>query len=121
MISESEFKVMRILWQQAPCSAKTVVSELEDSSDWKEKTIKTLLNRLLNKGIITYEKNGREYLYSPLIEQEQYQKEASKNFLSQVFDGKLSAFVSQFAKKETLSTDEIKQLKKVIKELENDQ
>ena len=66
-ISAAEAVVMEILWRNHPLAADEVVAALADR-DWAEATVKTLLNRLLNKGAIGAEKDGRRYLYSPQIE-----------------------------------------------------
>ena len=66
-ISEAESVVMDVLWRRHPLGAEDVVLALADRQDWQEATIKTLLNRLLNKGAISAAKDGRRYLYSPLL------------------------------------------------------
>ena len=69
-ISEAESVVMDILWRTHPASADEVIAALAGQQDWQEATIKTLLNRLLNKGAIKADKDGRRYLYSPLLQRE---------------------------------------------------
>ena len=70
-ISEAESVVMDILWRAHPASADEVIAALAGQQDWQEATIKTLLNRLLNTGAIKADKDGRRYLYSPLLQREQ--------------------------------------------------
>ena len=69
-ISDAEAMVMEVLWGASPRSAEEVIAALADSTGWAEPTIKTLLNRLLNKGAISAEKDGRRYLYSPILRRE---------------------------------------------------
>ena len=71
-ISEAESVVMDVLWRRHPLGAEDVVLALADRQDWQEPTIKTLLNRLLNKGAISAAKDGRRYLYSPLLRREDW-------------------------------------------------
>src|SRR3546814_1611696 len=66
-ISEAEAQVMQVLWDRHPRSADEVVAALASSTDWAEPTVKTLLNRLLNKGAIEATREGRRYLYSPVL------------------------------------------------------
>ena len=66
-ISDAETMVMEVLWGASPRSAEEVIAALADSTGWAEPTIKTLLNRLLNKGAIQAAKQGRRYLYSPVL------------------------------------------------------
>ena len=61
-ISNAELKVMQVLWQRQPLSANDVVAALADDKDWHEKTVKTLLNRLVSKGALGFDKDGRAYL-----------------------------------------------------------
>ena len=68
-ISDAESDVMQVLWRKAPRSAEEVIEALAATRDWQDATVKTLLNRLLNKGAIRAEKDGRRYLYAPLLSQ----------------------------------------------------
>ena len=69
-ISEAESRVMDVLWQQSPQTSEEIVAGLLEPTGWHEKTIKTLLNRLLGKGAISAQKDGRRYLYTPLLRRE---------------------------------------------------
>ena len=71
-ISEAESVVMDVLWQRSPLAAEEVVAALAPHQDWQEATVKTLLNRLLNKGAIAADKDGRRYLYRPLLRREDW-------------------------------------------------
>ncbi len=71
-ISQAELEVMKVLWQRAPQTANQVVEPLTDASQWHEKTVKTLLNRFVGKGAVGFEKEGRVYLYSPVLQQTAY-------------------------------------------------
>ena len=112
---------MEVLWQQSPLTSKQIIEQLSIPNDWQEKTIKTLLNRLLKKQAISYRKIGRAYLYSPELSQSDYQQDESKRFLNQFFSGKLSTFVATFVKQEALNKKDIEQLKQILKELDSDQ
>lgn len=73
--------MLNILWQKSPMSASDVVAQLAQSNDWHEKTIKTLLNRLVKKQAVGFEKLGRSYLHRPLIDQSDYQLKESESFI----------------------------------------
>ena len=66
-ISEAEAQIMEVLWQRAPQTCDEIAAALAGAQDWQLATIKTLLNRLLNKGAIAADKDGRRYLYRPLL------------------------------------------------------
>ncbi len=83
-ISESEWQVMRVLWAKKPSTANEVVEALSAASTWKPKTIKTLVNRLVKKKAVGYEKKGREYHYYPLVAEAECVKAESRSFLRRV-------------------------------------
>ncbi|WP_394202942.1 BlaI/MecI/CopY family transcriptional regulator [Shewanella waksmanii] len=119
-ISNTELAVLNVLWQQSPLSANEVITALAQQK-MHEKTVKTLLNRLVRKQAIGFEKQGRAYLYRPLINQNEYQLKESKSFIERVFGGNLSPLVAGFAKNNKLSADDIEELKAVIKDWEKEQ
>ncbi|MGX5175281.1 BlaI/MecI/CopY family transcriptional regulator [Aliikangiella sp. IMCC44653] len=118
-ISNSEKNIMDVLWQTAPLNAKSIIQRLDSNLDWEAKTAKTLINRLLKKEAIGFEKNGREYLYYPIIQKQEYVEQASESFLKKVFDGSVSSLVAAFAKQEKLTADDIQALRDVLNQVEN--
>ena len=118
-ISEAESVVMDVLWRRHPLGAEDVVAELADSRHWQEATIKTLLNRLLNKGAIAAEKDGRRYLYSPLLKREAWVLEESRGLLDRLFDGRVAPLVAHFSEQRKLSRKDIAELRKLLDELDD--
>ena len=119
-ISDAESLVMDVLWRRAPRSADEVVGELARSQDWQEATIKTLLNRLLKKGAIRAEKDGRKYLYAPVLKREDWVHSQSRSLLNRLFDGRVAPLVAHFSEKGKLSKKDIAELKRLIEELDHD-
>ena len=115
-ISDSEFEVMKIIWEIHPVRAKQINELLSTKKDWTEQTIKTLINRLLKKEAISFKQEGRTYLYYPLINQEDYINRESKSFLHKFYDGSLNAMFSYFIKDKNLSKSDIEELKKLLDE-----
>lgn len=113
-ISETEWKVMKIIWNNPYITANEVIDILDNSVEWKPKTVKTLLNRLLNKGAINFEKEGREYKYYPLVSEDQCIKEENKSFLDRVYSGAFKTMIANFIEDQTLSKDDINDLKKLL-------
>ena len=74
-ISEAEYEVMRIVWQNAPVSTNEIVERLEKTTSWNPKTIQTLIKRLVTKRALTYEKEGRMFVYTPRSEERRVGKE----------------------------------------------
>ena len=118
-ISDSEAVVMEVLWERSPLSAEEVVAALARRSDWAEPTVKTLLNRLLNKGAIRAEKDGRRYLYSPLLSRDSWVQQQSEGLLQRVFGGRVAPLVAHFSERGQLSKADIAELKKLIRELDD--
>lgn len=120
-ISNAELCVMQVLWQKQPLSANDVVIALDNEKDWHEKTVKTLLNRLVSKGALGFEKDGRAYLYYPLIAEQDYQLEQGRSFVERIFSGRIAPLVAGFASQNKLSADDVAQLKQLIAEWEQEQ
>ncbi|KAA2285682.1 BlaI/MecI/CopY family transcriptional regulator [Arenimonas fontis] len=118
-ISEAESLVMEVLWERAPRSAEDVMAELAASRDWREGTVKTLLNRLLRKGAVRAEKDGRRYLYHPLISREDWVTGQSRHLLDRLFDGRLAPMVAHFSRSKALSRKDIAELRKLLEELDD--
>ena len=113
-ISDAESRVMEVLWQHAPQSAEEVVAALCIPGGWHEKTVKTLLNRLLHKGALRAEKDGRRYLYSPLLQRADWQQNESRSLLDRVFGGKLTPLLTHFSEHEKLSAKDVTELRKLL-------
>ncbi|MGD9159919.1 MAG: BlaI/MecI/CopY family transcriptional regulator [Desulfobacteraceae bacterium] len=110
-ISESEWLVMKVIWDENPISSNRVVEVLSGSTPWNPKTIKTLLSRLVKKGAVGHESEGRSYLYYPLIEETVLVKAESQSFLKRVFRGALKPMIATMVESEDLSEEEIEELK----------
>ena len=116
-ISEAESLVMEVLWQRSPRYAEDVIAQLCEEQDWQEPTIKTLLNRLLNKGAIHAEKHGRRYSYSAVLKREEWVTSESKSLLNRIFVGRVAPLVAHFSERGKLSATDIAELRKLIEEL----
>jgi len=118
-ISDAESQVMEVLWNEHPLSAEEVVAALTKSTDWQEPTIKTLLNRLLNKRAIAAQRDGRRYLYRPLMSRDDYVHAQSKSLLDRLFDGRVAPLVAHFSEQRKLSKKDIAELKRIIEEIDH--
>ena len=118
-ISDAESVVMEVLWQRSPRAAEDVVAALAPRQDWQEATVKTLLNRLLKKGAIRAEKDGRRFLYSPAIERDSYVGSESRRFVDRLFGGRLSPLVARLAEEDVLDDDDIAAIEAILKELKS--
>lgn len=117
-VSAAESVVMEALWRRAPLPAEEIMDEVADGQGWSDATVKTLINRLLKKGAIAAEKDGRRYLYRPVLAREAYVAAESQGLLDRLFDGRVAPLVSHFSKNRKLTAEDIAELKKLIGELE---
>lgn len=118
-ISEAESAVMDILWARSPLSADEVAAALADRRDWQEATIKTLLNRLLNKGAVEAVRDGRRYLYTPKIRREDWVLSESRGLLERLFDGRVAPLVAHFSAHRKLSKTDVAELRKLLEEIDD--
>ncbi len=118
-LSDAEWKIMKLLWRQSPQPAYDLAEALAKTEKWSHRTVKTLLNRLLNKKAVTYELYKNLYLYSPALKEEECVHAESASFIDRVFDGSLAMMMAHFAKQKKLSKAEIEELKRIAEKLED--
>jgi BlaI family transcriptional regulator, penicillinase repressor len=115
-ISETEWELMKVVWYQAPCSAGQIVAALQQTDpSWHPRTAKAFLNRLVKKKVLGFSKEGRAYVYRPLVRREECVDAASESFLERVFGGSLKPMLAHFVQREKLSPDEIHELRRLLK------
>lgn len=115
-ISEAEWEVMKILWVKSPSSANQIIESLSGSNNWKPKTVKTLISRLVKKNAIGFTQDNRLYYYYPLVDEDECLKAESQSFLNRVYGGALKPMLINFLREEKLSLDEIEELKRILDE-----
>lgn len=113
-ISNSEWHVMRVFWENAPLTANQVVEAMSDETTWKSRTVKTLINRLVKKGALEYVVDGRTYLYSPTVREDECVRSESRSFLKRTFAGALMPMLVHFIEQEPLTENEIDELKQLL-------
>lgn len=113
-ISEAEWDVMRVLWAEHPITANDVVQRLARRREWSPATVKTMLNRLVRKGALRYEPEGKRYLYFPNVDQDACARRAGESFLDRVFGGDAGAMLARFVEASPLTDEEIKALKRIL-------
>jgi predicted transcriptional regulator len=119
-ISDAESLVMEVLWDKHPLGSDDVVAALAERADWREPTVKTLLNRLLKKRAIAADRDGRRYLYRPLLTRADYVHAQSKGLLDRLFGGRVAPLVAHFSEHHKLTRKDLAELKRLIAELDDD-
>lgn len=113
-ISEAEFEVMKIVWKYAPISTNEITEKLVKTSSWSPKTIQTLIKRLVTKGVLTYEKQSRVFVYTPTVTENEYIDKESNSFLNRYFYGDITAMVSAYLDNDRLSEAELDTLRTLL-------
>ncbi|RHW75477.1 BlaI/MecI/CopY family transcriptional regulator [Colwellia sp. RSH04] len=119
-ISKAEYEVLNALWEKYPASANDLIATLNIIKPWHDKTVKTLLNRLVKKEAVGFQKEKRKYLYYPLLEKEAYTQYESKSLIERLFSGRVSPLIAGFAKNQELKKEDISQLKEIISQWEKE-
>ena len=115
-ISDSEWLVMQVLWSSPGLTADEVIGTLKGKVTWNACTIRTLINRLLGKKVLKYEKEGRKYRYWPTISRERCLRQARRSFVDRVYGGTVTPLLAAFIEETQLSPEEIKELKRMLDE-----
>lgn len=113
-ISDAEWEVMKLIWSESPQTANQIVEKLSPVKSWNQKTIKTLINRLVKKGVLGYDKKSRTFYYYPLVLKSEIEKLERRSFLTKVYNGALKPMIASFLEEENLSPDEIEELKQLL-------
>lgn len=115
-ISQAEWEVMKAVWKQSTSTAQEVIDSLSPAAGWTPATIKTLLNRLVRKGALRFEKQGKAYLYSAVFSEKQCQAAEAESFLERIFDGSLSPMIAHFAQSRRLTQKDLAELEQLLKQ-----
>jgi len=114
-ISESEWKVMKVVWaSDRALGAYDIIQMLAHTEDWRPETVKTLLNRLVKKGALGYKKYKNLYLYFALVSEAECLRAESESFLARFFDGALEPMLAHFVEEHPLTPAQIRELKRIL-------
>ena len=119
-ISDAESHVMEVLWRApGPVVAEQVVVALSESQHWQSATVKTLLNRLLKKGAIAATRDGRRFLYHPVLQREAWLARESESLVQRLFGGRIAPLVAHFGSRRKLSQADLRELRQLIDRLDD--
>ncbi len=118
-ISEAEGHILEVFWRTSgPLSAEEVIAALDSGKGWSAGTIRTFLARLLKKKALAASRDGRRYLYRPLMRHEDYAHQQSLKLIDRLFGGRVAPFITHFSERERLSREDIEELKRLVRRLE---
>ena len=118
-ISGAEHEIMEVLWRDSPLTANEVAERVPSDKGWNIRTVKTLLSRLLIKGALVHEEDGRRYLYRPAVVREDYVSQESHRMLDRLFDGRITPLVAHLAERDALSDQDIAEIEALLKALKS--
>jgi predicted transcriptional regulator len=116
-ISEAEYAVMEALWQRSPQTAAEVCDTVCEERGWTMPTVKTLLSRLVAKGALATEPDGRRFLYTPLLERQTYVGGESKRLVQRLFGGRAAPLFAHLAENEALTEEDIAEIERLLREM----
>lgn len=117
-ISDAEWQVMNTVWQHQPVESQQVINLLAEPNEWTAATIKTMLHRLVKKNALTFDRDGKRYLYRALMRRGDCVRRASRSFLDRVFGGSAAPALMHLVKNSKLTDDELTQLRRLLDEKE---
>ena len=113
-IADSEWRVMQVLWERGPQTANDVVDALSRQVNWKPRTIKTLISRLVKKGAVKVTEEGYRYRYSAAVDESACVRSETKSFVRRVYQGAMKPALAAFLEDADLSPEEIDDLQKIL-------
>ena len=113
-ISDAEWIVINVLWEESPLTSTKIIEALKPKTDWKPKTIHSLIDRLVKKGVVGVYKDCAQFEFYPLVEKKDCVMEETRSFIKKVYDGSVHLMVANFIKNEKLSQNEIEELQKLL-------
>ncbi|WP_028274756.1 CopY/TcrY family copper transport repressor [Atopococcus tabaci] len=115
-ISAAEWEVMRVVWTAEKTTSKEISEVLNEKMKWKPATTKTLIGRLVKKGLLHTEAEGRRYVYSPAVSESESIREASEDLLQHICNKKVGKTLAGMLEEATLSQEDIHMLEELLKE-----
>jgi BlaI family penicillinase repressor len=116
-IGEAEYAVMEVLWKDAPLTAAEVAERVPAERGWSSRTVKTMLARLLAKGVLAHEEEGRRYRYRPAVARADYVAQESGRLIDRMFGGKVTPLVAHLAERDRLTEADIAEIEALLKAL----
>ena len=115
-LSDGEWKLMNLLWDQSPLTIGEMVKKLENDTGWNKATVNIMLSHLAENGAVNVDPSGRSKLFYPVLKRDEAVKREAENTLAKIKTGGLGLLISTMAKSCDHSEEEIDDLYKTLKE-----
>ena len=113
-LDELQLKIMKVLWEKGDATVVDIKNALQSERSFAITTIGTILQRLHKRNVVSYRKQGRQYIYSPLITEADTKTSMVSNLVNQLFQGKSSVLVNHLLKDSEFKANELEALKALI-------
>ncbi|MBQ7600046.1 MAG: BlaI/MecI/CopY family transcriptional regulator [Clostridia bacterium] len=118
MITESEWKIMKLLWVKSPSTLTELTKSLEPETGWTRATVFVMLKRLISKNAVKMVQDSGTNVYCPAVRREDIAPAETESFINRVYDGSVGMMFSALTSRKALSEEEIAELKKILDEAE---
>ena len=115
-LSDAELDVMLAVWQNRPPVLRSDLEEQLKSHNWADTTVLTLLSKLVEKGYLSLERQGRRNLYTPLVSERDYRRWANRSFLEKMYQSSLRRMVASLVESSDLTDRDLQELEEFITE-----
>ena len=119
-LSDAEWKIMNLLWEQAPRTMMQLTNGLRPETGWTKHTVMSFLKRMEEKGALHHEEGEKAKLYYPSLKKEEAALQETENFLDKVFQGKMGMMLNTMVQQKALSREELAELHKILEQAETD-
>lgn len=119
-LSDGEWKLMNLLWEETPRTIAQLVSALKDDTGWTKGTVFMMLSRMADKGAVRCDGSGRPNQYYPILKKEDAATHETESFLSKVYGGSVGLMVASMAGQNSLSKEDIDELYAILREAEKE-
>lgn len=117
-LSEAEWKVMDVLWEEAPRTIMQLTRRFQETTGWTKHTVMTFLKRMEEKGAVYYKEGGRAKQYYPKIDRQEAALQETEEFLEKVFSGRMGLMLNTMVERKALSGEEISELYEILRRAE---
>ena len=114
-LTEGEWAIISTVWDNQPCAAPAVQEKLEKQKSWSYSTVKTMMDRMVDKGLLKAKRMRNIILYRAAITRSQAQKSEIRRTLKRAFDGALTPMMQFLLENNKLSAKQLSQLETMIK------
>ncbi len=119
-LSDAEWRIMNLLWEQAPRTMMQITNALKAETNWTKHTVISFLKRMEEKGALYHEEGEKAKLYFPSLNQEEAALQETEDFLGRVFRGRMGMMLNTMVRQQALSKEELQELHKILVQAEED-